>query len=130
MYPVMGHCPVCHDQLFVTGLRCHHCDTAIEGRFALGRLYELSAEQLDFVELFVRCEGKLNRVGQELELSYPAVRSRLTDVIRALGYEVDDSDSEPPGGVTEEERRAILARVSAGELSADEAIRQLRQKTS
>lgn len=130
MYSVMGHCPVCHDQLHVTRLNCHNCDTTIEGRFSLGRLYELNSEQLDFVELFMRCEGKLNRVGQELDLSYPAVRARLTDVIRALGYEVDEPEPETTSGVSEAERREILGRVSAGEMAADEAIELLRQKSS
>jgi hypothetical protein len=115
--------------MYVTRLKCHHCDTAIEGRFSLGRLYELSSDQLDFVELFVRSEGKLNRVGQELELSYPAVRARLTDVIRALGYEVDEPEPASTEPITEAERRAVLARVSSGELSADQAIEQLRGKS-
>ena len=92
MNPVIGQCPICGHHLHVTRLQCRNCDTAIEGQFTLGRLYELSPEQLEFVETFLRCEGKINRVEQEIGLSYPAVRARLTDVIRALGYEV----GEPP----------------------------------
>lgn len=88
MNPVIGQCPICGSNLHVTRLNCRNCDTTIDGHFTLGRLYQLSSEQLDFVEVFLKCEGKINRVEQEIGLSYPAVRARLTDVIRALGYEV------------------------------------------
>lgn len=123
MHPVIGQCPICHENLHVTRLHCRNCDTAIEGNFTLGRLYYLSPEQLQFVEIFIRCEGKINRVEDEMGMSYPAVRSRLTEVIRALGYEVDTDRS---GGVSEDTRREILAQVSAKKLTPEEAIQLLR----
>jgi len=123
MYPVIGRCPVCQQPLEVTRLYCRQCDTTVEGHFGLGRFYELSPEQLSFVETFVRCQGKLNRVQEELSLSYPTVRSRLYDVIKALGYEVDDEEAPP---VTAETRQAVLAALSAGQISAEEAARRLR----
>ena len=119
-YPLLGKCPVCHELLEVTRLHCRHCDTTIESHFGLGRLYQLSSEQMGFLEVFIRCEGKLNRVQEELDISYPTARNRLVDVIRALGYPVDD------GGVSEEERQAILQKVADGELSSKEAIKLLR----
>jgi hypothetical protein len=124
MNPVIGQCPICHNTLQVTRLQCRNCDTVIEGHFTLGRLYQLSAEQLDFIEIFVRCEGKINRVEQEIGLSYPAVRARLNDVIRSLGYEVGDAS--PSRSVSEEIRRDVLAELQAGNLSAEEALQILR----
>jgi len=122
MNSVIGQCPICNDTLHVTRLHCRNCDTSIEGHFALGRLYQLTPEQLNFVETFIRCEGKINRVEQEIGLSYPAVRSRLTEVIEALGFEVGESEPE----VTEETRRAVLAELSAGKLTAEDALEILR----
>jgi hypothetical protein len=95
----------------------------LEGHFSLGRLYQLSQEQLQFVETFVRCEGKITRVEQEMGMSYPAIRSRLTEVIRALGYEVGETTEK---GISPEERQDILTRIARGELSADEGIDLLR----
>ena len=123
MYPVIGRCPVCQQPLEVTRLYCRQCDTTLEGHFGLGRFYELSPEQLSFVETFVRCQGKLNRVQDELDLSYPTVRSRLYDVIKALGFEVDEEEATP---VTAETRQAVLAALAAGQISAEEAARRLR----
>jgi hypothetical protein len=124
MNSVIGQCPVCRGTLHVTQLHCRECDTTIGGHFTLGRLYQLSPEQLEFVEIFLRCEGKINRVEQEIGLSYPAVRARLTDVIRALGYEVGDAAAAK--GPTEEVRRGVLAELQAGNLTADEALQILR----
>ena len=89
MNPVIGQCPICANTLHVTRLNCRHCDTTIDGHFTLGRLYQLSPEQLEFVEIFMRCEGKINRVEQEIGLSYPAVRARLND---CLLYTSDAAD--------------------------------------
>lgn len=122
MNPVIGRCPICQDTLEVTRLHCRKCDTTLEGHFALGRLYQLTPEQLNFVELFIKCEGKINRVEQEIGLSYPAVRARLTEVIKAMGFEV----GEPEQTVSEETRRGVLADLGAGKLSAEEALQILR----
>ena len=124
MNPVIGLCPICGENLAVTRLHCRNCDTSVEGQFALGRLYQLNSEQLQFVETFIRCEGKINRVEQEMGLSYPAVRARLTEVIRALGYEVGESDTAE--GVSEEARREILNQLSEGKITSDEAVQLLR----
>ena len=123
MYPVIGRCPVCEHTLEVSRLYCRHCDTTLEGHFSLGRFYELLPEQLHFVEIFVRCQGKLNRVQEELGLSYPTVRSRLHSVIKALGYEVDEEEEAP---ATAEARQAVLAALAGGEITAEEAARRLR----
>lgn len=122
MYPVVGKCPICGEPMIVTRLYCRSCDSAIEGHFTLGRFYRLSAEQMAFVETFIRCEGKLTRVQQELDMSYPTARSRLTEVIRAMGYQV----AETPHSLSAEERSAILEQLAAGEISSQEALSLLQ----
>lgn len=122
MNPVIGKCPVCNDSLAVTRLHCRNCDTSLEGHFSLGRLYQLSPEQLRFVDTFIRCEGKITRVEREIGLSYPAVRARLTDVIRSLGYEIGDKGNK---AVSDETRKEILKQVSESKLSAEEAVELL-----
>lgn len=123
MKPVIGQCPICQDTLHVTRLQCRNCDTSIEGHFTLGRLYYLSSEQLNFVETFLRCEGKIKWVEKEMGLSYPAVRARLTDIIRTMGYEVGNGDDK---GVSEETRLEVLTELNEGNISAEEALDLLR----
>jgi len=121
MYDLLGKCPVCGEDLTVTRLHCRSCDLALEGHFGLGRFYRLDPEQLHFVETFIRCEGKLNKVQEELGLSYPTVRSRLHDAIRALGYEVREELTLSP-----EQRKSILDDLAQGEITSDEAVKLLQ----
>lgn len=122
-YPLFGQCPVCGDEMTVTRLECRRCDSALEGHFDMGPLAKLSAEQLAFVELFLRCDGKLTRVGDELDVSYPTVRNRLNDVIRALGYEVEPDAHED----SIERRRTILVDLSEGTITPEEAVKLLKK---
>ncbi len=122
MNAVLNQCPVCGDQLVVTRLRCLTCDTSIEGRFSPGPFSGLTAEQLDFVETFVLCEGKFTRMEVELGLSYPTIRNRLHDIIRALGHEPGEDEA---AKVSDEKRRAVLQQLEMGEISADEAVKLL-----
>jgi hypothetical protein len=57
--------------------------------------------------------------------SYPTLRARLNDLIRALGYEVGQ-DEAPAPGVSDEERRQILEDIAAGKLTSEEAVRRLQ----
>ena len=126
MPDVLGRCPVCNEDLHVVRLQCPACHTAIEGMFSLGRFQRLSPEQLAFLGVFVKNRGVIRDVERELGISYPTVRGRLDDLIRALGYEVREeatlgADEEP------ERRRHILERLSRGELTAEQALKLLRR---
>ena len=122
MYPVPTQCPVCQDDLLVTRLACRNCGTALEGRFTMERLFQLTPDQLHFVEVFIHNEGKLNRVQDELGLSYPTVRSRLEEVIQALGYEVAGKEE----GVDAERRQEILQKLATKEITSEEALELLQ----
>ncbi len=122
MHPVPKNCPICGSELTITALHCPSCDTTIEGRFAHGSFANLTPEQWDFVEMFIRFEGKLKHMGAELNLSYPTVRNRLHEIIRALGYEPGRQETPV---LDSAQRQAILDRLDRGEITAEEAMRLL-----
>ena len=122
MKTALSKCPVCDGELTVTRLRCETCDTVIEGRFANTAFAGLTPEQLDFIETFVRCEGKLTRMQDEMALSYPTIRNRLQEVIRALGYEPGKEES---SDISDDQRLDILEELDSGKISAEEAMRRL-----
>lgn len=128
MYPVPTRCPVCGGEMAVTRLKCHGCEVAMEGTFSLGPFARLTPEQWDFVEMFIRCEGKITRMEKELNVSYPTVRARLDDLILALGYQPSDEDEEEEARevLSDAERRQILDDLAAGVISSQEAIARLR----
>jgi hypothetical protein len=133
-------CPFCGGEVYVTHIYCRECDTHIEGRFLAGVSAPLKPEQVAFVErfvgkltpdqlglveTFVRCEGRIKRMEVELGLSYPTIRNRLNEAIRALGYEPEPE--EPLGAIAEEKRRGILEDLEAGRINYEEAMRLLQE---
>jgi hypothetical protein len=115
-------CPICQSPLSIARLHCNSCGSSLEGDFQLGGWAGLSAEQLSFVETFVRCEGKLNRMEKEVGLSYPTLRSRLQEIIRLMGYEPGTQED------SEQDRRRVLEDVAAGRMSAQEAVQHLKNR--
>lgn len=124
--PLLTKCPVCESQLDVTRLYCPNCDTTIEGHFSTvsGPFARLTPEQLQFVLTFVRCEGRFNRMEDELNLSYPTIRNRLYEVIRALGFE--PGKEEAPVRLAPEERKRILDDLEQGKIDYEQAKRMLQ----
>jgi len=122
----INKCPVCDEDLVVTRYYCVNCDTTIEGHFSAEHtpFGHLSPEQMQFLLTFVRCEGKLNRMEDEMKLSYPTLRGRLNEIVRALGYE--PGKEEPPAALTPEERRSILEELDQGAITWEEAQARLR----
>ena len=119
MYPLLTTCPVCGGPLHVERMGCDECHAAIEGRFTLGWLGRLSREQLDFVELLVKNRGNINGVAGDLKIAYNTARSRLDDIVAALGYAAPIDDNRP-------DRRAVLDRLAAKEISVEDAMKLLR----
>ena len=121
MNSMLTTCPVCEQSLSITRYHCRSCDTTIEGHFQIGRLGRLSADELSFVETFIRCEGKLSRMEDELGLSYPTLRARLTGIVRTLGFPVGP---ELPH-MSDDERHRILDELASGDISSEDAMRLL-----
>lgn len=119
MHPLLTRCPVCSGELHVVRLECNDCHSGVDGRFSLGWLGRLNREQLEFVELLVKNRGNINGVAGDLKVAYNTARSRLDDIIAALGYGVPLEDQRP-------DRRAVLDRLAAKEISVEEAMKLLR----
>ncbi len=124
MKPLPTRSPFDGGEIVVTRFYCPGSDVTVEGRFAVAMPFaQLSPEQLHFVETFVRCEGKLSRMEDEMGLSYPTLRSRLHDIIRSLGYEPGREEST---AISEETRRSILSELDEGKLTFEQAMARLQ----
>ncbi len=140
---VISTCPVCEGELLITRLHCRSCGTALEGEFGVGRFGRMSREQLALLESFLRARGNLKEMERELGISYPTVRGRVDALVRALGlgdgeapvaedtYEADAAEAAPGAAAPDlaAERRAVLERLSRGELDAAVAAAELRRLT-
>lgn len=131
MLPLPRRCPLTGGPIVVTRFYCPDADVSIEGRFAVETppFAQLSPDQLKFIEIFVRNEGKLNRMEDELGLSYPTIRSRLHEIIRTLGYEPgkDETGAPPaPPAPPMPDRKTVLADLDAGRISFEDAMKLLQ----
>ncbi len=116
---VLGICPVCGEELFVSKLSCHSCHTHIEGDFSLCKFCKLTDEQKAFVETFIKSRGNIKEIEKEMGISYPTVRGKLENVIEALGY--SPKYTEP-----KIDKKEILRKLDIGEITSKEALKMLQ----
>jgi len=124
-YPIPFTCPACAQYMAVTELTCSHCDTRVKGTFSSLGLNRLNAEQVQFVEVFVRCRGNIKEVEKDLKISYPTVRSRLNQVIETMGYALTAMPEESQIGVDSSD---VLSALETGDISFEEALQIIRER--
>jgi hypothetical protein len=127
MHPVFGKCPICGEEMIVTRLECRACGSEISGQFTVSKLAVLSADEIRFIETFIKNRGNAYKVGEELQMPYSTVRARLTEIIRAMGFE--PGKEEPTTPISPERRKAILDDLARGKISADDAVKLLQGET-
>ena len=102
--------------LVVERARIAGTDIAVEGRFELPQLARLEADDQVFIAAFVRSHGSIKEMEQIFGVSYPTIKARLNRIAQSL--EFIDTNPAPPRG-------EVLERLARGEISAEDAIREL-----
>lgn len=102
--------------IVVERVRLRESGIAIEGTFELPDLARLSVEDQVFITAFVRCHGSIKEMEQIFGVSYPTIKSRLNRLANALEF----VETNPAPSQSE-----ILERLKNGEVTAEEAIREL-----
>jgi len=102
--------------ILIERVRLTEKDIVVEGRFELPQLARLSLEDQVFITAFVRTHGSIKEMEQVFGVSYPTIKSRLTRIANSLEFvETNPTPS----------RAEILDRLKRGEISAQDAIREL-----
>jgi len=115
----MGNiCPACGEKLKIVRLECENCHTVIEGKFDAQPLAQLSSEQQQFVQVFIKARGNIKEVEKELGISYPTVCKKLDEVTKMLGYAEE--------GI-EKRKKEILEAIEKGRVSAAEGAKLLKK---
>ncbi len=89
---------------------------SLEGQFTLPELARLSLEDQVFVTAFLRSHGSIKAMEQVFGVSYPTIKARLNRIAGQL--EFIDTNPAPS-------RAEVLERLKNGEISAEDAIREL-----
>ena len=121
LQPLITRDPVSGGELIVTRLESPQSGIVIEGAFSLGWIGRLTPEQLEFVGHLVRSRGNVQKVAADLNIAYNTARSRLDEIVAALGESLERKEEERARRIT------VLQRLSAGEIEFDEALRLLEE---
>jgi hypothetical protein len=106
--------------LVVERVRLADRDIVIEGAFELPQLAKLPIEDQVFIAAFVKSHGSIKEMESVFGVSYPTVKARLNRIAGAL--EFIDTNPAPA-------RSEVLERLSRGEISAADAIKELEGKS-
>ena len=114
---MIGLCPVCYHELTISKLSCNHCSTEISGKFKMSIFDKLSDEQKEFALTFIKNEGNIKKIEEDLGISYPTVKNKLKDLKKALGYDNKESTVD---------KAEILEKISTGEITPEEGVKLLK----
>lgn len=103
-------------EIIIERVRMVESDVAIEGKFSLPPLANLSAEDQVFVMAFVRSHGSLKDMESLFGISYPTVKNRINRIAKQLEF------VEIVAGPPKEE---VVGELERGEITVEEAIRRL-----
>jgi hypothetical protein len=102
--------------IVVERVRLGDKNIAIEGSFELPQLARLDMDDQVFITAFVRSHGSIKEMERIFGVSYPTIKSRLTRISENLEF----VETNPTPSKAE-----ILERLERGEITAEEAIRQM-----
>ena len=106
--------------LVVERVRLADRDIVVEGAFELPQLARLPIEDQIFIAAFVKSHGSIKEMESVFGVSYPTVKARLNRIAGALQF----IDTNPAPS-----RSEVLERLAKGEITAEQAIRELRGKS-
>lgn len=107
-------------RMVVERVRLTDSGVVLEGQFELPQLARLPAEDQVFVAAFLKSHGSIKEMEQVFGVSYPTIKARLNRIANSL--EFVETDPSPT-------RAEILERLKRGEITAQDAIRELEALT-
>jgi hypothetical protein len=112
---------------YVSEFRNDEENLAVRGHFNLSPFQKLTAEQTQFLTTFLRCRGVIASVEKELGISYPTVRSRLDQVLAALGLAPAPETAYVNNKQMSQKQKEILAKLESGEITAEQAKQEMKE---
>lgn len=103
-------------RVLVERVRIAEKDITIEGSFELPQLARISVDDQIFITAFVRSHGSIKEMERIFGVSYPTIKSRLSRIANSLEF----VETNPRPSKSE-----ILERLQRGEISAEDAIREM-----
>lgn len=84
MNRLVSKCPACHGCLQVTTLQCPDCGMELKNTFEIGAFDRLDTGKYEFLITFLKNRGNMKGVQSDLNISYPAAKKKLDELLEAL----------------------------------------------
>ena len=101
-------------------------DVAIEGRFTLPPIAQLTAEDQIFVAAFVRCHGSIKQMEKFFGVSYPTIKNRLNRIGEQMPFMEVEPAPEPD--TKRQSASELLSKLERGEMSARDVVAKLKPR--
>lgn len=96
--------------MVISELKCPKCDLRVRKDMELCPFCQLDEENAEFLKMFLRTEGKITDLEKALGLSYPSIKARIENLLRALQLKPIEEQADP------------IEALSKGRISVDEAV--------
>lgn len=110
-------CPVCNIDLQIREFYCPECDITIRGEFGQSELAALTLSQQEFVKVFLISQGNIKEVEKRLNISYPTVKSRLSEIVNVISG----------GRKSDQGMASILQDIEKGGMTVEQAIMKIKK---
>lgn len=118
-------CPSCAQAMQISALSCPDCQVELKGPFEGSPFSKLSSEQIQFLYLFVECEGKIGEMEKALGVSYPTVKNRLNELKTAMRE--SQSVQERNSGSNTGRILQILSQMESGEVDYEQGLKRIKE---
>jgi len=122
-FQISNPCPACDEPLEKLYLHCQGCGSQIRANPSDNEFALLNADDLHFLRIFVRFEGRIKDMEAPLGLSYPTIRTRIHQLNETLSkFQSQKIDHEKL------ETAEILQKIALKEITFDEAMNIIKKK--
>lgn len=110
------NCPLCGEHMVISELRCPKCDARVKKDIVLCPFCQLPDEDYEFLQVFLRTQGKITDIEKILNVSYPTIKAKIDNLLSTLNLSSYTEEQDP------------IDALSDGKISVDEAITMLKQR--
>ena len=93
MAKLISECPVCGNDLKITKLQCPCCGMELSNSFEISPFDKLDNDQYLFLITFLKHRGNLKLLQEELNISYPYAKKKLTELLSALNLTQENDET-------------------------------------
>lgn len=102
--------------MVISELKCPECDLRVKKDFLPCEFCQLSADDHEFLKIFLRAQGRITDIEKILGISYPTIKAKIEKLLSALKLSMIKDEEDP------------IEALAQGEISVDEAVTIIKQR--